>query len=144
MFWLHLNDHWCFFLIFVDFILKKVITFVWKKMRSRFDTFFQRCRNVLVPNCLFQRVPKCLGAELSFSTGARTVFFNGCRTVFFNGCRTVLFLRYWTVRDLDETIFGTDHNCLVLINCQYFCISTCSSLIYDPKVDRYVFLIIPV
>jgi len=25
--------------------------------------------------------------------------------------------RYWTVRDLDETIFGTDHNCLVLINC---------------------------
>ena len=47
--------------------------------------------------------------------------------------------RYWTVRDLelDETIFGTDHNCLVLINCQYFC--TSSSLIYDPKVDRYVF-----
>ena len=31
--------------------------------------------------------------------------------------------RYWTVRDLDETIFGTDHNCLVLINCQYFCTS---------------------
>ena len=30
----------------------------------------------------------------------------------------------------------------VLINCQYFC--TSSSLIYDPKVDRYVFLIIPV
>jgi hypothetical protein len=28
MFWLHLNDHWCcfFFLTFVDFILKKVIT----------------------------------------------------------------------------------------------------------------------
>jgi hypothetical protein len=50
--------------------------------------------------------------------------------------------RYWTVRDLDETIFGTDHNCLVLINWQYFC--TSSSLIYDPKVDRYVFLIIPV
>jgi hypothetical protein len=50
--------------------------------------------------------------------------------------------RYWTVRDLDETIFGTDHICLVLINCQYFC--TSSSLIYDPKVDRYVFLIIPV
>ena len=49
---------------------------------------------------------------------------------------------YWTVRDLDETIFGTDHNCLVLINCQYFC--TSSSLIYNPKVDRYVFLIIPV
>jgi hypothetical protein len=45
-----------FFLIFVDFILKKVITFVWKKMRCRFDTFFQRCR---------------------------TVFFNGCRTVLF-------------------------------------------------------------
>jgi hypothetical protein len=39
-----------------------------------------------------------------------------------------------------ETIFGTDHNCLVLINCQYFC--TSSSFIYDPKVDRYVFLII--
>jgi hypothetical protein len=50
--------------------------------------------------------------------------------------------RYWTVRDLDETIFGTDHNCLVLINCQYVC--TSSSLIYDSKVDRYVFLIIPV
>ena len=49
---------------------------------------------------------------------------------------------YWTVRDLDETIFGTDHNCLVLINWQYFC--TSSSLTYDPKVDRYVFLIIPV
>jgi hypothetical protein len=65
MFWLHLNDHWCFFKIFVDFILKKVITFVWKKMRCRFDTFFQRYRNVLVPNCLFQWVPKCLGAELS-------------------------------------------------------------------------------
>ena len=40
------------------------------------------------------------------------------------------------------TIFGTDHNCLVLIICQYFC--TSSSLIYDPKVDRYLFLIIPV
>ena len=50
--------------------------------------------------------------------------------------------RYWTVQDLDETIFGTYHNCLVLINCQYFCSS--SSLIYDPKVDRYVFLIMPV
>ena len=50
--------------------------------------------------------------------------------------------RYSTVRDLDETLFGTDHNCLVLINCQYFC--TSSSLIYDSKVDRYVFLIIPV
>jgi hypothetical protein len=49
---------------------------------------------------------------------------------------------YWTVRDLDETIFGTDHNCLVLIIWQYFC--TSSSLTYDPKVDRYVFLIIPV
>jgi hypothetical protein len=24
--------------------------------------------------------------------------------------------RYWTIRDFDETIFGTDHNCLVLIN----------------------------
>ena len=36
--------------------------------------------------------------------------------------------RNWTVRDLDETIFLTDHNCLVLINCQYFC--TNSSLIY--------------
>ena len=39
---------------------------------------------------------------------------------------------------------GTDHNCLVhvLINCQYFC--TSSSSIYDPKVDGYVFLIVPV
>jgi hypothetical protein len=35
--------------------------------------------------------------------------------------------------------FGTDHNCLVLINCQYFC--TSNSLIYDPKVDEYAFLI---
>jgi hypothetical protein len=25
MFWLHLNDNWCFFLIFVDFIFIKVI-----------------------------------------------------------------------------------------------------------------------
>jgi hypothetical protein len=50
--------------------------------------------------------------------------------------------RHWTVRDLDETIFGTDYNCLVLINWQYFC--TSSSLIFGPKVDRYVFLIIPV
>jgi hypothetical protein len=32
--------------------------------------------------------------------------------------------RYWTVWDLDETIFGTDHNCLVLINWQYFCTSS--------------------
>ena len=46
--------------------------------------------------------------------------------------------RYWTIRDLDETI----RYCLVLINCQYFC--TSSSLIYDPKVDGYVFLIVPV
>ena len=38
--------------------------------------------------------------------------------------------------------FGTDHNCLVLINIHYFC--TSSSLIYDPKVDIYVFLIVPV
>jgi hypothetical protein len=29
-------------------------------MRCRFDTFFQRYRNVLVPNYLFQRVPNCL------------------------------------------------------------------------------------
>ena len=35
---------------------KKLITFVWKKMR---------CRFVLIPNCLFQWVPKCIGAELS-------------------------------------------------------------------------------
>ena len=35
--------------------------------------------------------------------------------------------------------FGTDHNCLVLINCQNFCNS--NSLIYDPKVDV---LIVPV
>jgi hypothetical protein len=47
MFWLHLSDHWWFF--FFDFILKKVITFVWKNMRCRFDNFFQRYRNVLVP-----------------------------------------------------------------------------------------------
>ena len=32
--------------------------------------------------------------------------------------------RYWTVRALDETIFLTDHNCLVLVNCQYFCTSS--------------------
>ena len=48
--------------------------------------------------------------------------------------------QYWTVRNLDETIrywpqlFGT--------YCQYFC--TSSSLIYDPKVNGYVFLIVPV
>jgi hypothetical protein len=59
--WLHLNDHWCFFLTFFDFILKKLITFVWKKMQYRF---------VLVPICL--------DTELSWW---RTVFFNGCRTV---------------------------------------------------------------
>ena len=52
-----------FFLIFVDFILKKVITFVWKKMR---------CRFVLIPN-----FP---GAELSFSTGAEMSW---CWTVLF-------------------------------------------------------------
>ena len=51
-----------FFLTFVDFILKKVIMLVWKKMR---------CRFVLIPNFL--------GAEMSW-----------CRTVFFNGCRHVL------------------------------------------------------
>ena len=32
---------------------------------------------------------------------------------------------------------GTDHNCLVLINCQYF--GTSRSLIYDPRVDGCVF-----
>jgi hypothetical protein len=55
----------------------------WKKVSNRHRIKIQRCRNVLVPNCLFngyrnvlvpnclfQRVPKCLGAELSFSTGA--------------------------------------------------------------------------
>ena len=66
----------CFFLTFVDFILRKVITFVWKKMR---------CRFVLIPNFLdaelsFSTVPKCLGAELSFSTGAEMSW---CRTVLF-------------------------------------------------------------
>jgi hypothetical protein len=45
--------------------------------------------------------------------------------------------RYWTVQDLDETIFGTDHNCLVLINCQYFCTSTSSSLIYTRCPGQY-------
>ena len=49
-------------------------------MRCRFDTFFQRYRNVLGPNCLFQRVSKCLGAELSFSTGAELSW---CRTFLF-------------------------------------------------------------
>jgi hypothetical protein len=34
-------------------------------------------------------------------------------------------------------VVSADHNCLVLINCQYFC--TSSSLIYDSKVDRCVF-----
>jgi hypothetical protein len=65
MFWLHLNDHWCFgvFLTFVDFILEKVITFVWKELR---------CRFVLIPNFL--------DAELSFSTGAEMSW---CRTVLF-------------------------------------------------------------
>ena len=51
-----------FFLTFVDFILKKVIMYVWKKMR---------CRFVLIPNFL--------GAKMSW-----------CQTVFFNGCRNVL------------------------------------------------------
>ena len=65
-----------FFLTFVDFILKKVITSVWKKMR---------CWFVLIPNFLgaelsFPTVPKCLGAELSFSTGAEMSW---CRTVLF-------------------------------------------------------------
>ena len=41
---------------------------------------------------------------------------------------------YWTVRDLDETIFLTDHNCLVLINCQYFCTSTV--VLYRPAVEN--------
>ena len=50
----------CFFLTFVDFILKKVITFVWKKMR---------CRFVLIPNFL--------GAELSFSTVPNCLFSTG-------------------------------------------------------------------
>ena len=68
---------WCVFLTFVDFILKKVITFVWKKMR---------CWFVLIPNFFgaelsFSTVPKCLGAELSFSTGTEMSW-----------CRTVLFL----------------------------------------------------
>ena len=35
MFWLHLNDHWCFFWTFVDFILKKVITSGVKKSWPR-------------------------------------------------------------------------------------------------------------
>jgi hypothetical protein len=67
----------------------------------------------LVPNCLFQRVPKCLGAELS------------CFLRYWIGH---LGTRYWTFRDLDETIrywpqlFGT------YLICQYFC--TSSSLIY--------------
>ena len=54
MFWLQLNDHWCFFKMFVDFILKKVITFVWKKMRCWFVTFFQWCQLSFstVPNYL--------------------------------------------------------------------------------------------
>ena len=51
---------WCFFLNFRWFYFKKVITFVWKKMQCRFDTFFN-------------------GAEMSW-----------CRTVFFNGCQNVL------------------------------------------------------
>ena len=61
MFWLHLNDHWCFFLTFVDCILKKVITFVWKKMRCRFVPIL----NFLGAELSFSTVPKCLGAELS-------------------------------------------------------------------------------
>jgi hypothetical protein len=42
--------------------------------------------------------------------------------------------RYWTVRDLDETIFLTDHNCLILINCQYFCIIYFSSWKFTLRV----------
>jgi hypothetical protein len=200
MFWLHLNDHWCFFLIFVDFILKlvllwaqltkiypltgeegripfifadfhfcrsrvigldmtenrnftlcrmitwvtdgqtdertwwnqytpqqlrcgrykKVITFVWKKMRCWFDTFFQRCcsrhgKRSPIKLCLSVSIDEHSSSIIFrnvFQVQSRpfhhladlTLFFNGaelsfstgaemswCRTVFFNGCRTVLF-----------------------------------------------------
>jgi hypothetical protein len=42
----------------------------------------------------------------------------------------------------DHAIENTPIIFFGLINCQYFC--TSSSLIYDPKVDGYVFLIVPV
>ena len=47
--------------------------------------------------------------------------------------------RYWTVRDMDETIFGTDHNCLALINCQYFCTSSSLIHIWPKRGSIWVF-----
>jgi hypothetical protein len=76
MFWLHLNDHWCFFSFnFRWFYFTKGNHVCLKENAVPIcpDTelswcrtvFFNGWRNVLVPNCLFQRVAKCLGAELS-------------------------------------------------------------------------------
>jgi hypothetical protein len=65
---LHLKIIDGFFLTFVDFILKKVITFVWKKMRCRFvlipNFLGAELSFSTVPKCLFQRVPNCLVSVL--------------------------------------------------------------------------------
>ena len=57
MFWLHLNDHWCFFLNFRWFYFKKGNHVCLKE-------------NAVPIWYFFSTVPKCLGAELSFLTGA--------------------------------------------------------------------------
>ena len=58
MLWLHLNDHWWFFLTFIDFILKRVFHVCLKE----------------------NTVPICPDTELSFSTGAEMSW---CQTVLF-------------------------------------------------------------
>ena len=74
MFWLHLNDHWCFFLNFRWFYFKKGNHVCLKE-------------NAVPIWHFFSTIPKCLGAELSFSTGAELSCFHQCR-VFLSPIRT--------------------------------------------------------
>ena len=89
-----------------------------------------RCRICSVPRCPDTMNPRHLGTwKFRYWLGHRS------RYSVLDISILTWTSRYWTVRDLDETIFGTDHNCLVLINCQYFC--TGSSLISCGTVALY-------
>ena len=103
-------------------VLNRKILFSWTFFLRPHDFNFQHKKKIIYQIIFFKRLitnrgnPRHLGTWTSRYLDISVLTWTSRYSVL------------WTVRDLDETIFLTDHNCLVLINCQYFC--TSSSLIY--------------
>ena len=117
-------------------VLNRKILFSWTFFLRPHDFNFQHKKKIIYQIIFFKRLitnrgnPRHLGTwtsrylDISVLTWTSRYSVLDISVLTWTSRYSVL----WTVRDLDETIFLTDHNCLVLINCQYFC--TSSSLIY--------------